>query len=247
MLERPFSLSGDVDLAFLEPLDQVVRRQIDQFHGIGAVEHGIRHGLAHAYVRDLRHHVVETFDVLDVDRRIDVDAVAHQLFDVEIALWMAAAFGVGVRQLIDQHDLRPPRDDGVKVHFFERLPFVFEVSARNGLQPLNQRFGVAAAMGLDDADGDIVAIFLASMRLLQHLVGLADARRGADKDSELADPAFFAARRLEQSFWRGPMFGVAPLVRHQRSDLSQFAFSTLAGGQPVEREIKQQHVDARLA
>jgi hypothetical protein len=112
---------------------------------------------------------------------------------------------------------------------------------------LQQRFGVAAAVGLDDADDDIVAVLLAGVGLLQHLVGLADAGRGADKNSELADAALFAARRLKQGFRRGPMFGIAPLIRHHRSDLSTLRSAPLSGGQPVEREIEQQDVDARLA
>ena len=116
MLERALGLLGNVDLAFLEALDQIVGRQIDQLDGVGAIEHGIGHRLAHAHMRDLRDHVVEAFDVLDVDRGVDVDAVAHQLFDVEVALRMAAAFGVGVREFVDQDDLRMAGDDGVEVH-----------------------------------------------------------------------------------------------------------------------------------
>jgi hypothetical protein len=104
VLERALGLLGDVDLAFLESLDQIVGRQVDQLDGIGAIEHGIRHRLAHAHMRDLRDHVIEALDVLDIDRRVDVDAVTHQFFDVEIALRVAAAFDVGVCELIDQDD-----------------------------------------------------------------------------------------------------------------------------------------------
>ena len=206
---------GNVDLAFLEALDQIVGRQIDQFDGIGAVEHGIRHGFAHAHVGDLRDHVVEALDVLDIDGGIDVDAAAHQFFDVEVALGMAAAFDVGMRELVDQHDLRPPRDDGVEVHLGERLAFIFDVPARNDLKPVQQRFGFAAAVGFDDADDDVVAVFFAGVRLLQHFVGLADAGRGADEDSKLADASLFAARRFKKRFRGGPMFGIAPLLRHR--------------------------------
>ena len=214
MLERALGLPGDVDFSFFQSLDQIVRRQVDQFDGVGAIEHRVRHRLAHAHMGDLRHHVVEAFDVLDVDGGVDVDAVAHQLFDVEIAFRVAAAFGVGVRELIDQHDLRMPGDDGIEVHFLERLSFIVDVPARNDLQPGQQRFGVLAAVGLDDADDDVVAVFFARMGLLQHLVGLADAGRRADENSQFADTPLFAARRFEQGFRRGPMFGYAPLIRH---------------------------------
>ena len=67
VLQRPLGLLGDVDLAFLEALDQIVGRQIDQLDGVGAIENRIRNGLAHADVGDLRDDVVQALDVLDVD------------------------------------------------------------------------------------------------------------------------------------------------------------------------------------
>jgi hypothetical protein len=120
----------------LEPLDQVVGRQIDQLDGVGAVEHRVRDRLAHAYVGDLRDHVVEAFDVLDIDSGVDVDAAAHQLFDIEIALRVAAAFDVGVGELVDDDDLRAAGNDGIEVHFLEPLPPVFQAPARNDFQAL---------------------------------------------------------------------------------------------------------------
>ncbi len=200
MLERALGLLGDVDFAFLEPLDQVVGRQIDQFDRIGAIEHGVRHGLAHPHMGDLRDDVVEALDVLDVDGGIDVDAVAHQLFDVEIALRMAAAFGVGVGELVDQNDLRVPRNDRVEVHLLERLALVFDAAPGNDFEALQQRLGLLAAVGLDHADDDVVAVLQPRVGLLQHFVGLADAGRGADENPQLADAPFLAARRFEERF-----------------------------------------------
>ncbi len=94
-------------------------------------------------------------------------------------------------------------------------------SRRRGtiFETLGERFGLAAAVGLDDADDDVIAVLLAGAGLLQHFVGLADARRGADEDAQLADAAFLAARRLEQRFRRGPMFGITPLFRHRQTDV----------------------------
>ena len=74
MLQRALGLFGNVDLAFLEALDQVVGREIDQLDGVGAIEHRVRHRLAHAHMRNLRNDVVEAFDVLDIDGGVDVDA-----------------------------------------------------------------------------------------------------------------------------------------------------------------------------
>ncbi len=134
MLQRTLGLPGNVDLALLQPLDQVVRREVDQFDRIRPVEHRIGHGFAHAHMRDLGDHVVEAFDVLDVDGGVDVDAARQQLLDVEIALGMTAARRIGVRQFIDQDDLRPARDHRIEVHLLENLVAVFEPFARNDLE-----------------------------------------------------------------------------------------------------------------
>ena len=179
MLQCPFGLLRDVDLSFLEALDQIVGREIDQLDGVGAIEHGIRHGLAHADMRDLSDNVVQAFDVLNVDSGVDVDAAAQQLFDVEIALRMAAAGRVGVGELVDEHDLRPARNDGVEVHFLEPLALVLDAPARDDFEAFQQRFRFLAAMGLDDADDNVVAVLSPGASRLQHLVGLADARRRA--------------------------------------------------------------------
>ena len=104
MLERALGLLGDVDLALFQALDQVVGRQIDELDGVGPVENGIGHRLAHAHARDLGHDVVQALDVLDVDGGVDVDAVFQQLLDILVALGVAAAGNIGVRQLVDQDE-----------------------------------------------------------------------------------------------------------------------------------------------
>jgi hypothetical protein len=215
MLERALGLLRDVDLALLQARDQIGRREVDELDGVRAVEHRIRHRLAHPDMGDLRDHVVEALDVLDVDRGIDVDAAVQQFLDVEVALGMAAAGRVGVGKLVDQHDLRRPRDDGIEVHLLEPLPLVFDGTARDDVQPFQQRFRLPPAMGLDDTDDDVVAVPLAGAGLLQHRVSLADAGRGADENLELSGTALFPAGSLEQGIRRRSLFRVAPLICHQ--------------------------------
>ncbi len=113
----PFRLLGNVDLAFLEPFDQVVGRKVNQFDRVGPIEHRIGNRFAHANVSNLCDDVVQAFNVLDIDRRVDVDPVVPQFLDVQITLWMPAAFGIGVRQFVNEYDLWPPRQNGVEVHF----------------------------------------------------------------------------------------------------------------------------------
>ena len=49
-----FGLLGDVNFAFLQPLDQIVRRQVDELYGVSAIKNGIGDGLTDADAGDLR-------------------------------------------------------------------------------------------------------------------------------------------------------------------------------------------------
>ena len=221
MLKRALGLLGDIDLAFPQALDQIVGGDVDQLDGIGTVEDRVGHGLAHANAGDLRDDVVEAFDVLNVDRGVDVDAAVQQLFHVEIAFGVTAARCIGVRQLIDENDLRPPRDDGVEIHLLEALAFVRNAPAGHDFKTLQQRFGLFASVGLHDADDNVVAVLLSGPGLLQHFIGFADTRRGTHEDLELAEASLFATGGLEQCFRRGALVLVAPLICHAASVLTR--------------------------
>ena len=89
--------------------------------------------------------------------------------------------------------------------------------------PSSRASRLLAAVRLDDADHDIVAVLFPGARLLQHFVGLADARGGADENLEPAGSALFAPGGLEQGFRRGSLVRIAPLIHHQESDISRHA------------------------
>ena len=235
MAQRALGLLADIDLALAQALHQVGRREVDQLDLVGGVDDAVGHRLAHADTRDARHHVVEALDVLHVHGRVDVDAGAQKLLDVEIALGMAAAGGIGVGELVDQDQRRPALQDGVEVHLLEDAAAILDLAPRQHLEARELGLGLGAAVGLDDTDHDVDALFPAPARRLQHLVGLADARRGAEEDFQLA--ARFLLRRLQESVGRGA--GIFTQGRHGRS------LSPL--GQRVEGQIEPQHVDPRLA
>ena len=111
-----------IDLAVLQALDQVVRRQIDQFDVVGLVDDRIRHRLAHPDPGDPRDDVVQAFDVLDVERGVDIDAGSDQFIDIHVALGMPAARRVGVRQFIDQRQLWASCQQGVEIHLLQHAP-----------------------------------------------------------------------------------------------------------------------------
>ena len=75
--------------------------------------------------------------------------------------------------------------------------------ARNDLEACEQRLGLLAAVGLDHADDDVVAVLQPGVGLLQHLVGLADAGRGADENPAACRAPLLAPRRFEQASGEG--------------------------------------------
>jgi hypothetical protein len=143
--------------------------------------------------------------VLDVDGRINTDAVVKQFFDIQAALGMTTSGRIGMGKLVDEYDLRPPHDNGVEIHFLEPLVSILDPPARNDLESLEQGFGLFATMRLDNPDHDVVAVLVASSGGFQHRISLAHTGRGTYKDAQLAELACFAAGGFEQSLGRRTM------------------------------------------
>ena len=83
--QRLFDFSGVVDLPLAEARPQLVDRDVDVDHFVGAIQERVGHGLAHADAGDAADHVVQRLEMLDVDRGQDVDAGVEQLEDVLVA------------------------------------------------------------------------------------------------------------------------------------------------------------------
>src|SRR5262249_8731339 len=122
--------------------------------------------------------------------------------------------------LIAQRDLRMLRNDGVDIHLGQRLPFILNLTAGDDIQARQQRLGLFTAVGLDDTNNNVIAVFFASLGLLEHLVGFAYAWCSSYEDSELANAAFLTSRSFEERLRRGSTF-VAPLFCHHRSDFKR--------------------------
>ena len=84
-------LLGLVDVAVGHPAAQRLRRHVDQLDLLGAAHHLVGHRLALHHPGDRLDDVVERLEVLDVDRRDDVDPGIQQLVDVLPALLVAAS------------------------------------------------------------------------------------------------------------------------------------------------------------
>ena len=150
MTDCALGLVRQIDLAILQALDQVIRRQIDQFDVVCLVDNRIRHCLAHPDSSDPGHNVVQAFDMLDVERGVDIDADCDQLFDIHVTLGVSAAWRVGMRQLIDQRQLWASCQEGVEVHLLQRASLVLDALSGKHLHAVEQCFGFLPTVSSHD-------------------------------------------------------------------------------------------------
>ena len=148
---------------------------------VGLLQDPVGNGLAHDDAGDARDDVGEALEMLDVERRPDVDAGGEQLLDVLPALGMTAVRSVGVGELVDDDQLGLARQRRVEVEFLDRAAVILDLAPRQDFEPFDERARLGAAMRLDEPDDDIDAFVLQAPRVLQHGVGLADAGRGAEE------------------------------------------------------------------
>ncbi|MCY1401303.1 hypothetical protein D9M71_164200 [compost metagenome] len=227
-------LFGYVDLALAQALEQLPGRQVDQHQFEGFLQHPIGQSLAHLHASDATHLVIEAFQVLDVDCGVDVDTRRQQLLHVLPALGMAAARGVAVGQFVDQGQLRRGLEQAIQVHFFEHDPAVLRTQQRLLRKACKHRFGFRPAVGLDHGCQHRDTLAQLGMGRLQHRVGLAHPRGGAEEDLEAA--ATFAGQFSEQRIGAGGLthgwFSVAGLKGASRSS-AVFNASMLTTAGPI--------------
>ena len=131
--------------------------------------------------------VVHRLEVLDVERRDDVDAGVEELLDVLPALLVPRARDVGVGELVDERELGLAGEDRVDVHLLERRAAVARSCVRGTTSRSRDLRGrVRAPVGLDETRRRRRCRARAAPALVEHGEGLADAGRGAEVDAELA-------------------------------------------------------------
>ena len=74
VLGRPPGRLRHIDLAFVQALNELVGREVDQHDVGGLLQDRVGHGLAHGDAGDAGDDVGEAFEMLDVERGPDVDA-----------------------------------------------------------------------------------------------------------------------------------------------------------------------------
>ena len=103
VVHGPGRLVGPVDLALLEPLQQIRRLDVHYLNLVGAVKDPVGQPLRHRNAGDGGHHVIEALQVLHVDGGVDADASPQQLLDILITFPVTAAADVGMCQFIHQN------------------------------------------------------------------------------------------------------------------------------------------------
>ena len=180
-LGRPPGRLRHIHFAFVQALNELVRREIDENDVGGLLQDPIGNGLAHDNASDARDNVGEAFEMLNIERGPDVDTGSEQLLDVLPALGVPAIGSVGVSELIDDDQLGLARQRRIEIEFLDFAAVVFNPAPRQDFEPVNESARLGAAMGLDKADDHIDAFVPETPRILQHRVGLADAGRGAEE------------------------------------------------------------------
>ncbi len=172
----------------------------------------IRHRFADADASDLRHHVVQALDMLNIERRVNVDAGRQQFLDIEVALGMAAAGRVRMGQLVHQRDLGATPENGVEVHLFKDVPVIVDLQSGNDFEAVEQTLRFRPPMRFHDAEDDVRALRELGAPRHKHFVSFADAGRRAEKHLQTAAAPVFATRLFEERVGRGSSLGVG--LRH---------------------------------
>ncbi len=117
ILERLLRLLRHVDFAVFQTLQQVIGGEIDQLDIIGLFKHRVRHRFTHPHSSDLSHHIVQTFQMLHIDGRIDVDARLQQFLHVLPSFRMPGTRGIRVGQFVHENELRTTGERGIEIEF----------------------------------------------------------------------------------------------------------------------------------
>ena len=244
--QRTLRIGGHVDFAGLQALDEVVGIEIHHLDVVGTVEDAVGHRLADPDARDLRDDIIQALDVLDVERRMHVDAGREQFLDILIALRVARARRIAVSEFVNERQGRASRQQGIEIHLVDDAVMVGDPSARNDLEAFDQGLGFAPSVGLHDTDHHVDPILETSSADRQHLVSLADPGRGAKEDLEAAASRLVPTRAIEQRLRRGTV-PFAAILAHRQSFIPCVPRSGLLPETRVQSEVQGQDIHARLA
>ena len=206
------------ELIDAQTFDQIVGRQIDQLHFVGPFKDGVGHCFANNDAGDFGNHIVQTLQVLDIDRCKDVDTRREESLDVLPSLGvkkhLVVAGRVGVGQLIHHQQLWPAGQGRCQVKIEQLASAIGGGPLRQHVQAEHEGLRFRPGVGLDVADDHIPPFLGHLARRFEHGIGLAYARGRPEEDFQLAATTlgFF---RLDA----GQKFvGIRAVIGHGTSD-----------------------------
>ncbi len=129
-----------------------------------------------------------------------------ELQDILVSLPVARAGGIGMRQLVHEHQAGLARKNRIKVHLLERLPAVLQAHAGHELDARRQLVRFPSLVAFQVADDDVEAFFFFLPSLFEHGKGLADPRGHAEENFELPFSALLPFGDAEKSIRIGSSF-----------------------------------------
>ena len=246
----------EIDLPFVQPLQEFVRRNIDKPHFPGFIKNPVRHGLADRDPGDAGHHVIQALEMLDIKRGVYIDPGFEQLLHILPALRVAAPGEIGVRELIHHEELRVALQCRLNIKFV-KVAAALNGPLRKNLKAVQQLTRFLAAMGFRESHHNVDPSLQLRLRLSEHRVGLANPGAGAEEDLQLPSAALIL-RLLYGGQKRvriGSLFGI---VSHGACLLSVSllvglaALSALAAllalpdllRSPVKLHVERENIDA---
>lgn len=181
MLQCPLGLRFGVYFAFAQTRRKFVGFKVDQIHLVGPVKHAVRYAFAHDNAGHGGNHVIETFQVLHVERGPHGYARPQQFLHILISLAVTAALRVGVGQFVHKNRFRFAGQHCVHVQLAERNAPVLKPQWRHDLQPLQQGCGFRPWVGFHIAHNHVAPLLHTCVRRPQHGIGFAHASRIAKK------------------------------------------------------------------
>ena len=132
-------------------------------------------------------------------------------------------------------------EHSIEIHLLHELAAVLDLQSRDDFEGPDRLFGQLAAVGLDEADDDVLPLGAAVVGLAKHREGLAASRRGAQKHSQVA--ASDSRRRDRRRSGRD-------CVGHRCNDARESPPVNASAGEAgllcVECQIELENVDHRL-
>jgi hypothetical protein len=140
--------------------------------------------------------------------------------------------------------------DGVHIHLFQVDAAIGNHALGHNLEVADARFGLFASVGFDQADHHIHALLvLHQVGVVEHVVGFAHARRGADVDAEfggflLAFQLISAMAQPTSTGWRNRLHGRHGKSEAEGGSMAQAALDGNLAAQRLDQPADQREPQA---